>query len=66
MTEINALMTAMKDKLERLKVRAFGNEGELNICELKPAPGNFNLYGRIIFRKKRVVPTTTGCCMSPE
>ena len=64
--ELNALRIATKDKLERLRVRAFGNEGELNVSELKPAPGNFNLYGRIIFKKKKVVLITIGCCMNPE
>ena len=43
--ELNALRIATKDRLERLRVRAFGIEGELNVCELKPAPGNFNIHG---------------------
>ena len=42
--ELNALRIATKDKLDRLRVRAFWIEGELNVRELKPAPGKFNKW----------------------
>ena len=51
--ELKALRIATKDKFDRLRVRAFGIEGELNVWELKPAPGNFNIYGRIVFKKRK-------------
>ena len=51
--ELNALRIGTKDKLDRLRVRAFGIEGDLNVRELKPAPGIFNIYWRIIFEKRK-------------
>ena len=46
--ELKALRIATENKLDKLRVRAFGIGGELNILELWPAPGNFNIYGRIV------------------
>ena len=51
--EIKALRLATEDKLDRLRVRAFGIESELNVRELRPAPDNFNIYGRIVLKKRK-------------
>ena len=51
--ELKALRIATENKLDKLRVKAFGIEGELNIQELRPAPSNFNIYGRIVFKKRK-------------
>ena len=62
--ELKALRIATENKLDELRVKAFGMGGELNIRELRPAPSNFNIYGRIVFKKGRVVHTFISYCMN--
>ena len=51
--ELNALKNAIEEKLVRLRVRAFGDKPDLGICELRPALNLFNIYTRIVFKKRK-------------
>ena len=51
--ELLALKNSIEEKLTRLRVRAFGNRPELGIRELRPALNLFNIYGRIVFKKRK-------------
>ena len=64
--ELKVLRLATENKLDKLRVRAFGIGSELNIRELRPAQGNFNVYGRIVFKKRRVVHISINYLMNPD
>ena len=64
--ELGALRNAMEDKLDKLRVKAIGIEGELVIRELRPAPNNFNIYGRKVFKKGRDAHTIIDPCIKLE
>ena len=51
--ELNALKNAIKEKLTRLRVRAFGDRPDLGILELRPALNIFNINRRIAFKKRK-------------
>ena len=64
--ELSALKNAVKDKLDSLKVRAFGDRSELGIHKIRPAPSLFNIYGRFVFKKGKGVHTIIDSCMILE
>ena len=51
--ELNALKNGIQEKLARLRMRAFGDRLDLGIRELRPALNLFNIYGRIVFEKRK-------------
>ena len=51
--DLNASKNAIKEKLARSRVRAFGDRPDLGIRECRPALNLFNIYGRIVFKKRK-------------
>ena len=48
--EYKSLAKANKNILKQLKTFFLGDYPSF-ICKQKPAPGNFNIYGRLVFKK---------------
>ena len=51
---ISALKNAIEDKVSRLKLKAYDYRPDISMRELRPELNLFDIYGRIVFKKKEV------------